>query len=131
MDINTKYYIDSNNKYIGGFAGSEAPPGAIEVPLPPDNAHQEWNGSGWLSYVSVPSDIHVAWFRSALAEIDKLEAVNAAVQSMGAAQTQVWEYASTINKDDTDVINIARALGIDLDALMIRAAKIRDARNGS
>lgn len=45
----TKYFIDADNNYIGGFEGegAEPPKNAIEVPLPPDDARQKWNGSAW------------------------------------------------------------------------------------
>lgn len=80
--------------------------------------------------VPVPADIHVAWLRAALAEAGTLSAVNAAVASAGAVKQALWEYATTIRRNDPDVMAIAGALSIDLDALFIRADEIRIERQG-
>lgn len=41
-----KYYVDSKNRYLGGW--DENPPeGAIEVPYPPEDYRQIWMGDGW------------------------------------------------------------------------------------
>ncbi len=80
--------------------------------------------------VPVPSEIHIAWLRAALAEADVLGAVNAAVASAGAVKQALWEYAATIRRNDPDVVAIAGALSIDLDALFIRADEIRLERQG-
>lgn len=43
----TKYYVDADGKYLGGFDDATPPENAIEVPEPPDDARQIWNGSAW------------------------------------------------------------------------------------
>lgn len=43
----TKYYIDSEGRYVGGFAGVEPPDGSIEVPFPPDYGDMLWDGEKW------------------------------------------------------------------------------------
>lgn len=80
--------------------------------------------------VPVPADIHVAWLRAALAEAGTLSAINAAVASAGAVKQALWEYATTIRRNDPDVMAIAGALSTDLDALFIRADEIRIERQG-
>lgn len=46
--MKTKYYINSEGKYLGGRSEDiEAPDGGIEVPSAPDHADCVWNGSGW------------------------------------------------------------------------------------
>ncbi len=74
--------------------------------------------------------IHKAWLRAALASIEKLAAVDAAVQAAGAVQWELWANATTISQDDPDVNAIATALGIDLDAVFTAARAIRAARGG-
>lgn len=97
-------------------------------------------GPGW-SYASgvftapepvvpVPSEIHIAWLRAALAEDGALDDVNAAVASAGAVKLALWEYATTIRRADPDVVAIAGVLSLDLDALFIRADEIRIERQG-
>lgn len=78
----------------------------------------------------VPSEIHVAWLRAALAEAGALGGVNAAVTAAGAVKQALWEYATTIRRADPDVGAIAGALSLDLDALFIRADEIRRERQG-
>lgn len=41
-----KYYIDSQGRYLGGWI-ENPPPGAIQVPEPPQDARQVWNGAEW------------------------------------------------------------------------------------
>lgn len=45
--ITTKFYVDINGAYVGGFDGAEPPEGTIEVPIPPQDARQVWNGTEW------------------------------------------------------------------------------------
>lgn len=44
----TKYYVDINGNYLGGFDGAEPPQGAIEVSNPPENGNDTWNGNTWV-----------------------------------------------------------------------------------
>jgi hypothetical protein len=45
----TKYFVDADGKYLGGFDGAVPPAGATEVPSPPDNAEFEtWVGAQWV-----------------------------------------------------------------------------------
>lgn len=80
--------------------------------------------------IPVPSEIHIAWLRAALAEADVLGAVNAAVTSAGPVKQVLWRDATTIRRNDPDVVAIAGALSLDLDALFIRADEIRSGRQG-
>ena len=80
--------------------------------------------------IPVPTEIHIAWLRAALAEDGVLDDVNAAVAAAGAVKLALWESATTIRRADPDVAAIAVALSLDLDALFIRADKIRIERQG-
>lgn len=44
----TKFYVNDQGVYLGGFEGAEPPIGAIEVPEPPSDARQIWDGEAWL-----------------------------------------------------------------------------------
>jgi hypothetical protein len=44
----TKYYVDSQGNYLGGFDGAEPPQDAIEVLLPPDHASKLWDGEKYV-----------------------------------------------------------------------------------
>lgn len=47
----TKFFVDGSGKYLGGFDGVGAlalvPRGATEVPEPPEDARQIWDGQAW------------------------------------------------------------------------------------
>lgn len=74
--------------------------------------------------------IHKAWVRAALASAGHLAAVDAAVQQAGAVKWELWANATAIDRNDSDVVAIAAALGIDLDAVFTEARAIRAARGG-
>jgi len=46
-----KFYIDSNNNYLGAYEGAQPPIGSIEVPNAPKDARCKWDGSKWLDPV--------------------------------------------------------------------------------
>ena len=53
----TKYFIDSQGNYIGGFDGQGAldtvPDGAIEIlDPPPEHNSQKWDGTKWSSHTA-------------------------------------------------------------------------------
>ena len=56
----TKFFVDSDGSYVGGFDGEGAvatvPDGAIEVPSAPDDQRQMWNFAGgvWLPAPPLP-----------------------------------------------------------------------------
>lgn len=53
----TRYFVDKNGVYLGGFSGSEPPKGSIEVESAPDDASHVWNGTDWVTPVaSVTTD---------------------------------------------------------------------------
>lgn len=43
----TKYFVDVNGNYLGGFSGAEPPDGAVEVPTAPESATQQWLNGAW------------------------------------------------------------------------------------
>jgi hypothetical protein len=78
-----------------------------------------------------PREIHIAWFKAALADLGHLDAVEAAVATLPAAKRIMWEYATSIGETDADVIAIAGALKIDLAAVFDRAEAIRSGKFGA
>ena len=44
----TRYFVNQQGDYIGGFDGAEPPPNSIEIPAPPPlHAAQKRIGNGW------------------------------------------------------------------------------------
>jgi protein tyrosine phosphatase len=76
------------------------------------------------------SEVHKAYVNAALAEIEKLDAVNAAVASMSVVKQQFWEYASHISPVSKDVVAVCDALEIDRESLFIRARELRSEQGG-
>ena len=48
--MTTRFFVDPDGNYLGGFDGADPPPLAIEVPGPPDDGRQKWSGTEWLPY---------------------------------------------------------------------------------
>ena len=78
--------------------------------------------------VAPPRSVHIAWLEAALAEVDKLASVEAAVGTATPAAQALWRRATTISESDPEVIAIASVLEIDLPALFDRANAIRVSR---
>jgi hypothetical protein len=54
----TKYYVDTDGKYLGGFEGCEPPENSVEVSAAPDHASQAWNFQD-NSWNAIPNNILV------------------------------------------------------------------------
>jgi len=51
----TKYFVDSNGNYIGGFDGTPPPAGSVEVPTPPDHGLDKFVSGAWVAHDSAPT----------------------------------------------------------------------------
>ncbi|MER9506046.1 hypothetical protein [Mesorhizobium sp. M0579] len=66
----TKYFVDGNGAYLGGFDGAEPPDNSIEVPEAPGDARQVWGGSSWSeveALLDIPETISDRQFFQGLA----------------------------------------------------------------
>ena len=72
--MSTKFFVDVSGTYLGGFDGAEPPTEAIEVPFPPGDVRQIWDGAAWLPLPPepdpVPSEISRRQFFQELANRD-------------------------------------------------------------
>lgn len=65
----TKFYIDNQGRYIGGYDGAEPPSGSIEVATAPGHASDTWDGAAWAKAVAVPTEAQiVAGYMAAVQE---------------------------------------------------------------
>lgn len=64
----TKFYVDGQGAYIGGFDGALPPDGAIEVSKAPNTARDKWIGGAWQ--VVQTDEEHDAEIDAQLAKID-------------------------------------------------------------
>lgn len=53
----TKFYINGQGKYLGGFDGALPPAGAIEVAQPPSDGRQEWDGKKWVDPAGLAAEL--------------------------------------------------------------------------
>ena len=76
----TKYYVDVNGTYLGGWDGTP-PEGAIEVSPPPTHADQPWLFPGWGPSPSVLKEVEDVWREAELIvianQLDALEEAEA------------------------------------------------------
>lgn len=84
-----------------------------------------------LKSAASTAGIHKAYFRAALAAMEKLEAVDAFMATQSALKQELWAGATTIDITDADIIAVASALDIDLAATLARAKEIRAGDRGA
>ncbi len=67
----TKFFVDPEGNYLGGFAGAKPPAGGIEVASPPEHGRDIWDGNTWISHLVDPVDypLNKVQFKSALEEL--------------------------------------------------------------
>lgn len=90
----TKYYVDAEGSYIGGFDGAEPPAGAIEVPDAPGHAAQIWDGEMFLALPPiVPSQVSPAQAEIALYNYNNgvlLGQVNTLIDTYPYEPVRIW-----------------------------------------
>lgn len=115
----TKYFVDGNGAYIGGFDGAEPPAGAVEVPTAPQDASQTWASGAWSAAPAI---------RQMVAKSTVMARVTAAGK-MAAAQAALWAQPDQFAKwfapdqpdvycDDAATVAFITALGLDPAAIL-------------
>jgi hypothetical protein len=57
--MTTRYYVDSDGAYLGGWdgdTGTQPPDGAIQVPFAPNHASQVWDGEKYGATPELPEE---------------------------------------------------------------------------
>lgn len=70
----TRYFVDEQGNYLGGFDGAEPPEGAIEVPEAPIHGLDKWANGAWVRYVAPPKPGLAEQIIGNPAELAKLKA---------------------------------------------------------
>jgi hypothetical protein len=52
----TKFYVDAEGNYLGGFENAEPPLGALEVSFPPEHGWDKWDGNSWIAYTKTAEE---------------------------------------------------------------------------
>lgn len=128
----TKYCVDNQGAYIGGFDGAEPPAGAIEVPAAPSSATDTWDGTAWVAQVIVPQSVTRRQALQALLLAGLLDdvqpAIDAIADPMERRMAQIeWDDSLDFVRNRPLLIQIGATLGLDsaaLDQLFITAASL-------
>jgi len=54
----TKFYIDSNGKFLGAFDGAIPPIGSTQVAFPPADGRMTWDGVRWIASIKLSDEIN-------------------------------------------------------------------------
>lgn len=88
--------------------------------------------NGQIAAITDPgASVHKAYFRAALAAMEKLAAVDTFMATQSTLKQELWAGATTIDITDKDIVAIAAALEIDLAAVLARAQQIRAGDRGA
>lgn len=131
--MSTKYYVDGDGSYLGAYVGAEPPEGALEIPAPPENGMDVWDGEEFQkSRPPVPQVITCGQGREALYNAKLFGNVQKAIDAVEDADTKwriqnAWDYRPTWERDSPFVAMMAGILGLNkdqADELFIEAAKL-------
>jgi hypothetical protein len=124
--VMTKYYVDTDGTYLGGFDGAEPPDGAIEVTTAPQDARQIWSDGTWGAIpVTVPDRVSANQFGKQLIAAGLMDQVNAWVSEQDAETQWSFNRSATFVRDDPMMQTGFAALGFtsaQIDAFFVAAA---------
>jgi hypothetical protein len=127
----TKYYVDQDGNYLGGFDGAEPPADSIEVSSPPAHGLDKFINGVWVPYVPVPQTVTMRQARLALLGAGLLDDVSVAINSLPSPQKEAaqieWEYSQEVHRNKELVAMLLPALGLtqaQADELFIAAAHL-------
>lgn len=126
----TKYFVDADGAYIGGFDGKnvELPPDGIEVETAPENAHDRWVNGAWVKIPVVPEFVPMLNAELVLIGAGYWDDVQDFVSQRGPYALAFLRRAQTMRRDNVLVNAWAAARGVtdaQLDALFIAADNLK------
>lgn len=124
-----RYFVTSSGAYIGAFdVPDEAltallPPGAIEVPEPPQDARQTWQDGAWSAVPPQPYVIAKSTATRRILAAGKAVEVNALLTDPANLEHRLlWDSISEIRSDHPDTAILRQQLatipGLDVDAVL-------------
>lgn len=121
----TKYYVDTEGNYLGGFEGS-APANATEVANPPAHGRAKWLNNAWEEPVPdrVIGKNRIQRFLETNGKWDFFKRI----RDSKPTYIDNWESKEAINKDDDLLRVVARGLKTTPDAILEGAEAITDAQ---
>lgn len=126
--MTTKYYVDANGAYLGGFDGAEPPDGAVEVATAPQDARQIWTDGAWGAIpVTVPDRVSSRQFGLQMIAAGIKDQVDTWIATQDAATKWAYERSATFVRDDPMMQTGFAALGFtsaQIDAFFTAAAAL-------
>jgi hypothetical protein len=105
----TRYYVNAQGNYIGGFNGANPPQGAIEVPNAPNDGRDTWNGQQWVAYVQLKTQFTALEYLDKFTEAEQLSVVTATLAN---AQVKLW-YDKMLAASFVDINDPRTSAGLD------------------
>lgn len=106
----TKFYVDQDGAYIGGFDGADPPAGAIEVPTAPAHAANVWTDGTWAAAQIVPQSVPMLNAHLVLIGAGRMPAVRAYLDAIPGAEGEqarvYFDKALTMRRDHPLVLGI-------------------------
>lgn len=97
----TQYYVDPDGRYLGAFVDAAPPEGAIEVPAPPSNGLDIWDGEQFSpAPPAVPQIITCGQGREALYNAGLFGGVQEAIDAIEDVDTK-WRVQNAWNNRPT------------------------------
>jgi len=91
----TKYYVDVNGLYLGGFEGCEPDVECVEVHTAPSHGLDTWDGLQWNANPQVAIDAKVQEHKQTLADTDFKMTV---------------DYYATLSKEEANELKYLRSV---------------------
>lgn len=110
----TRFFVDSNGAYLGGFEGLEPPAGAIEVQQAPEDARQIWQDGAWSAAPAARQLVLKSVVQARIIEAGKMSEAYAALTSNPVyfARWFAPDHPS-VYCDDPDAVGLVQALKLD------------------
>jgi len=110
----TRYFVDTDGVYLGGYDGAEPPAGAIEVPDAPADASQIWSNGAWSELAPARQMIAKSTVQARIIAAGKMDAAYAALTGNSAYFAR-WFAPDhpAVYSDDPDAVALVQALGLD------------------
>lgn len=109
----TKYFVNADGVYIGGFDGAEPPANSVEVPDAPIDARQMWTGGVWGPVpIGTPDRVTARQFKLQLLSAGLLDQVESWVATQPKAVQIAYANSGTFVRGEPMMRAGFAALGV-------------------
>ncbi|ESX49448.1 hypothetical protein NLY43_25680 [Mesorhizobium sp. C416B] len=112
----TKFFVDADGVYLGGFDGADVklPENGTEMPEAPEDARQVWGGKAWSAVPSVRRMVLESVVQARIIDAGKMAQAYAALTGNPIYFAR-WSAPDRpeVYSDDPDAVGLVHALGLD------------------